>query len=164
MTTEPCIACDKLMTDGDAYYPDAGGGFIHASCCGPERESYTLNGEPLGPNDPIPAPAVWTEAEPAPSEESGTGRLGRNETSSAGEGEKLREALKPFAELVILADEEAERGDEDPLPERGSVHLLIEGEGELGNLPLSAFRRAADAYAAALASPDAVVPGGEGER
>jgi hypothetical protein len=103
-------------------------------------------------------------ANPATPEPSSMGRLGRNETSSAGEGEKLREALKPFAELVILADEEAERGDEDPLPERGSVHLLIEGEGELGNLPLSAFRRAADAYAAALASPDAVVPGGEGER
>lgn len=56
-----CIACDQVMQDGQAYYSDASGGFIHAACTGPEREGYTgPDGEPLGPNDPIPTPAIWS--------------------------------------------------------------------------------------------------------
>lgn len=56
-----CIACDKPIVVGDKYYPDADGGFLHAACTGPEREGYTLNGEPLKPGDPIPDPYIWTE-------------------------------------------------------------------------------------------------------
>ena len=57
---EPCIACAKTMVDGDRYYSDASGGFIHADCCGPERESYTgADGEPLKDGEPIPGPSIW---------------------------------------------------------------------------------------------------------
>lgn len=55
-----CIACSSPFAEGDAYFADNSGGFIHAACCGPERESYCdENGDPLGPNDPIPEPAIW---------------------------------------------------------------------------------------------------------
>jgi len=55
-----CIACLKPLAWGDRYYSDQSGGFIHADCCGPERESYVNgDGEPLGPNDPIPEPSIW---------------------------------------------------------------------------------------------------------
>lgn len=57
---DTCIACDKPMKPGELYYPDESGGDIHAACCGPEREGYTLNGQPLGPNDPTPAPRIWS--------------------------------------------------------------------------------------------------------
>ncbi|MBB3997254.1 hypothetical protein [Aureimonas pseudogalii] len=69
MSTEPtshpdtayCIACDKPMQNGQLYYPDVSGGELHAECCGPERECYTLDGEPLPEGEPIPAPRVWYE-------------------------------------------------------------------------------------------------------
>lgn len=52
-----CIACNATFVDDDLVLADESGGFIHASCCGPERESYVnAGGEPLGPNDPIPTP------------------------------------------------------------------------------------------------------------
>lgn len=55
-----CIACGGMFIDDDQCYPDEGGGFIHAKCCGPEPESYVdKDGNPLGPNDPIPAPSIW---------------------------------------------------------------------------------------------------------
>lgn len=54
-----CIACAQPMVTGQGYLPDESGGVIHASCLGPERESYTRNGKPLGPNDPIPTPHIW---------------------------------------------------------------------------------------------------------
>lgn len=55
-----CIACLKHFQEGDAYYADESGGFIHADCCGPEREGYVnADGEPLGPSDPIPEPSIW---------------------------------------------------------------------------------------------------------
>lgn len=58
---ERCIACDDLLIEGQDVYHDAGGGIIHAACCGPERESYTgPDGEPLGDGDRIPTPWRWT--------------------------------------------------------------------------------------------------------
>ena len=54
-----CIACDVPLKDGDAYYPDADGGSVHAACIGPERECYTRNGEPLKDGDCIPEPYIW---------------------------------------------------------------------------------------------------------
>lgn len=57
-----CIACQGRLRGGDRYYADASGGFIHADCCGPERESYTgAGGDPLGPDEPIPEPSIWED-------------------------------------------------------------------------------------------------------
>lgn len=59
MTVSLCIACGQPLVPGDPYYQDADGGEIHASCCGPEREGYVnADGDPLGPDDPIPTPMV----------------------------------------------------------------------------------------------------------
>lgn len=60
--TEICIACDKPFADDDMVLSDESGGFIHTACCGPEREGYTLNGEPLKPGDPIPTGFRWGDA------------------------------------------------------------------------------------------------------
>jgi len=57
---ERCMACQRVLEPGDPVYDDASGGTLHAGCCGPERESYTLGGEPLGPDDAIPEPDIWT--------------------------------------------------------------------------------------------------------
>lgn len=58
--TERCVACDDPFKAGELVLPDASGGTIHAACCGPERESYTnADGDPLGPNDPIPTGYPW---------------------------------------------------------------------------------------------------------
>jgi hypothetical protein len=55
-----CIACNIAFVDDDLVHTDESGCFIHASCCGPERESYVkAGGEPLGPEDPIPTPFRW---------------------------------------------------------------------------------------------------------
>lgn len=55
-----CIACSVSFVDDDQVYADESGGFIHASCCGPEREAFVkAGGEPLGPEDPIPTPFRW---------------------------------------------------------------------------------------------------------
>ena len=60
-----CIACAEWFEEGERYYPDAGGGFIHADCCGPERESYTgADGGPLKPGEPIPKPLIWEGRSP----------------------------------------------------------------------------------------------------
>lgn len=59
-----CFARLKPLVDGDRYYLDISGGVLHADCCGPERESYVKDvgiGEPLGPDDLIPEPQVWSE-------------------------------------------------------------------------------------------------------
>lgn len=56
-----CIACAKPMLPGQGYFPDESGGAVHAACLGPERECYTLDGEPLGPDDPIPTPYIWED-------------------------------------------------------------------------------------------------------
>ncbi len=59
---EACIACDVALKEGDPVYADIGGGYLHAACCGPEREGYVNleTGEPIGPDDPIPEPMKWT--------------------------------------------------------------------------------------------------------
>lgn len=57
---ERCIACRKPLRDGDLYFWDVNGGELHAACCGPERECYVdAEGEPLGPDGPIPTPSIW---------------------------------------------------------------------------------------------------------
>lgn len=62
---------------------------------------------------------------------------------------RLREALRPFADLVL------EAGPEDPIPWEGNVHCLIMGDGELGELACRNFHVAAIAYAS-------TTPRGEG--
>lgn len=67
-----CIACAVALKPGDLVLDDASGGLIHAACCGPERESYVnADGDPLGPDDPIPTGWPWQpDATPEPSPES----------------------------------------------------------------------------------------------
>lgn len=61
-SSDACMACLVPFQDGDLVLNDAGGGALHAACCGPERESYTNgNGDPLGPDDPIPTGYRWTK-------------------------------------------------------------------------------------------------------
>lgn len=59
---ETCLACAKAFEPDDRVLFDVSGSYIHADCCGPERESYVKDvetGEPLGPNDPIPTGFRW---------------------------------------------------------------------------------------------------------
>jgi len=73
-----CIACDKPLVAGDLYYSDLSGGFIHADCCGPERESYTgPDEEPLKPGEPIPEPNIWVEEPPRPAKATPGSLVGR---------------------------------------------------------------------------------------
>lgn len=58
---EPCFVCRVPFKPGDRFYFDLSGGCLHAECCGPERESYHIDGEPLGPEDPIPEPEIWED-------------------------------------------------------------------------------------------------------
>jgi hypothetical protein len=58
-----CIACLKPLEIGDRYYPDESGGVVHDHCVGPERESYTYEGEPLKDGQAIPEPYVWSAAD-----------------------------------------------------------------------------------------------------
>ncbi|MBW8815560.1 MAG: hypothetical protein JF588_19235 [Caulobacterales bacterium] len=60
---ECCMACEEPFKEGDRYYLDVSGGSLHAACAGPEREGYVKDvgtGDPLGPDDPIPEPLIWT--------------------------------------------------------------------------------------------------------
>lgn len=58
---ERCIACVEPMLIGQRYYADVSGGWLHSDCAGPEREGFCDlgTGEPLGPDEPIPDPAIW---------------------------------------------------------------------------------------------------------
>ncbi|MES2671574.1 MAG: hypothetical protein V4673_14315 [Pseudomonadota bacterium] len=59
---ERCMACDAALIEGDDVYNEKEGGFIHAACCGPERESYFVrDGEPLSDSDEIPKSWKWTK-------------------------------------------------------------------------------------------------------
>jgi hypothetical protein len=61
VNTPRCIACDEALREGQEVYADASGGFIHAACCGPARESYLgPTGQPLKAHEPIPPPRRWT--------------------------------------------------------------------------------------------------------
>jgi hypothetical protein len=53
-----CVACEEVIVKGDLVYVETGeGAFIHADCCGDDPESFAdSDGNPLKPNDPIPAP------------------------------------------------------------------------------------------------------------
>lgn len=54
--------CGEAFKEGDLVIHSVDGGYLHADCCGPERESYVNleTGEPIGPDDPIPTPFPWT--------------------------------------------------------------------------------------------------------
>lgn len=57
-----CLACRRWFKADDMVLPDVSGEWLHAACCGPERESYVKDvgsGEPLGPDDPIPTGIRW---------------------------------------------------------------------------------------------------------
>jgi hypothetical protein len=58
-----CIACAIPFKVGDKYLADYGGGFLHAACCGPERESYVdlETGEPIAEGEPLPTPQIWVD-------------------------------------------------------------------------------------------------------
>lgn len=60
-----CEICNTKINIGDLTLHDISFGTVHASCCGPERESYVNldTGEPIGPDDPIPTGKPWTEAD-----------------------------------------------------------------------------------------------------
>lgn len=53
-----CGICQEPMVEGQPAITDINMGDVHAACCGPEREGYVNleTGEPLGPDDPLPAP------------------------------------------------------------------------------------------------------------
>lgn len=107
---ETCIACDKPFREGDLYFWDQSGSFIHAACCGPERESYVgADGEPLTPDGPIPTPSVWTDSP-------GGDRMGVEE--AVRDLSKLRDSL--VAGNHPLIDGEAFSG---PTEERIAGHL-----------------------------------------
>lgn len=57
-----CFICAVPFKLGDRVLPDVSGECGHAACYGPDRESYVKDletGEPLGPDDPIPAGHLW---------------------------------------------------------------------------------------------------------
>lgn len=60
---ETCVACSIAFKEGDDILDEANGGFIHAACCGPERESYFgADGGPLKEGELIPTPFKWSAA------------------------------------------------------------------------------------------------------
>lgn len=55
-----CLACRLSLQIGDKVLLDVSGDWIHAACCGPERESYVnAAGEPLKEGEAIPEPFTW---------------------------------------------------------------------------------------------------------
>lgn len=60
---EKCVGCDLDLKVGDLVFNEYGiGGFVHADCCGPEREGYVnADGDPLGPDEPLPQPFAWKD-------------------------------------------------------------------------------------------------------
>lgn len=55
-----CLGCSLKLLDGDEFYADWSGGFLHAECCGDDPASFVDDeGEPLKPGDPIPQPQIW---------------------------------------------------------------------------------------------------------
>ncbi len=61
-----CIACNIALKNGDKFYLDVDGGYLHAACAGPEREGYVgADGKPLKDGDPIPEPKTWVHPPPS---------------------------------------------------------------------------------------------------
>lgn len=55
-----CIACGEPLEEGGPMYHDRDGGYLHAVCCGPEREGFYGDDEgPLVEGDPVPRPFIW---------------------------------------------------------------------------------------------------------
>jgi len=57
-----CMGCNMKLVEGDLFYPDVSGGYLHAECCGTDPDLFVdddLN--PLKPGDPLPEPSVWRE-------------------------------------------------------------------------------------------------------
>lgn len=60
-----CIACGQPIRAGDRVLCDDGGDYIHAACCGPEREAYVNeDGEPLAAGEPIPVGMIYEPHDP----------------------------------------------------------------------------------------------------
>lgn len=50
-----CMACQRPLSADDRVLLDDSGDYIHAKCCGPERDGYVgADGTPLKPHEPIP--------------------------------------------------------------------------------------------------------------
>lgn len=103
--THRCGICDKPLIEGQMVMTDVELGEVHATCCGPERDSYVKNietGEPLGPNDPIPAGRPYVA--PTPPASAGDG-------FTAAELNEIRAAILALGEGAIrtqkITDHEA---------------------------------------------------------
>lgn len=57
-----CDICGDPLMVGERYLYDINLGPVHASCLGPDRDSYVFldTEEPIGPDDPIPEGEIWT--------------------------------------------------------------------------------------------------------
>jgi len=55
---ERCVACDKVLEDGNlVYYEHSEGGHICVDCCGSDPLTFVDHyGNPLQPGDPVPSP------------------------------------------------------------------------------------------------------------
>ncbi len=64
-----CFICNEPFQAGQMVLPDVNEGLGHRECFGEDREGYvkdTDTGEPLGPDDPIPAGEAYDPADYAP--------------------------------------------------------------------------------------------------
>lgn len=57
-----CFVCLEAFFDGDpVYYSDDG--YMHETCCGPDRDSFYNDDGELKEGDPVPRPLIWTSDE-----------------------------------------------------------------------------------------------------
>lgn len=58
-----CFVCLEPIQAGDPVYWSEDG-YMHAGCCGPERECFFNADEaPLSEGEPVPRPLIWTNNE-----------------------------------------------------------------------------------------------------
>jgi len=83
-----CIACGEILVDGDAVYHDVSeSGYLHADCCGPERESYVnADGKPLKDGEPIPEPDIYRCIRPVSRDAGGVSTVDGANASVTGDG------------------------------------------------------------------------------